>query len=623
MAGPGSIEGSTGSFHTAEPIPDTPPRPPAGARLTRNTSEATQRAGGGQRGAAAEEAKVEIGSVFEEARNIAENAMARSRQAGSGNSIHGADDDGSIAVDIESGTVAPVDKSDLGRTQFGARMQRAALIDAVKTHAIMHPMVMMDPGQNAEMRANIDGLIADLDASLNAARQETADDGETKYFHVESGRDLTHLHAAKQKLEASSATLTESLGELTSAKDNLMEWKARQATGTTTKTDSLQRNVFGSELHAVFVRSALQSLLVVGATAGFQVGTVAMLQSFYTSNPDQIPEPILDEARTALGDGASNDAVVAKAIDDFVVPGSTYLDENTSSESAIYAAEAGVGGFRGAVVPMADSINETDARAKQIQGAIDTAEEPKVTKTPGERARLAMGNAWQAQVKANLVSGGIAALISTAATKQTTGLKVLTEVAKTMGFSAVSALNNVAADGVRKYAYDGNSEAVSQTIKAGARVAGRGVAQGIKMGVSYAQSAAAGEIDRRSPAGDAIKALVQFGLSGGMKEGLGAAAQNSTASHLPPNESAALLAGNAVGAIADFGRDLQGVTPEDLGTDGQAHFSDLIFQVESTLKDVMDANSVKFESIDFDTAHNVYATQLRDQVATQNATAGT
>ena len=549
--------------------------------------------------------------------------LRRDGSSGSDASIFGSSAAEVVPFDIESGEFPPLDKRRLGASEFSAKAIRANLIDSVKTYAIVQPMVNLDPQTNTAVRENMAALLGEIDATLAAATTETDSNGKTKYIDVESQRDITHLHEFKEKVEAKFDKLSGALNTLGEAKTSFLEYKARQATGGATFKDSVQRNIFGSEMHAVFARSALQSLIVVGATAGFQVGTAAILQSFFTNNPDKIPEPILTEAREKLGESASETEVIDEAVGSFVAPGSTYLDENTSSETAIYAAEAGVGGFRGVVVPMADSVNETDARAAKVQGAIDEAKDPKPEQSRKERAYAAMGNAWKAQVKANLVSGGIAAMISTATSGPTTGSKVLIEVAKTLGFSVVSALNNVAADGVRKAAYDGDSEAVSQTIKAGARVTGRGLAQVIKTGVSYAQSAASGEIDRRAPEGDAIKAVVQSLLSGGLKEALGSGFQNKTASSLPPNEVVALTAGKTVGSIAELARELNGLShPSDLSREGLEKLQDLSYTLESSLSGILEANSITFDSVDFDTGHSVYQSQLKQTIdAGRTATA--
>lgn len=521
-----------------------------------------------------------------------------------------------FTLDIESGEPEAIDKRKLGITEFGAKIQRAAIIDAVKTHAVMLPMLNANPASNTAFQEAMNGLLGGIRDHLGSVGRAGEDsDGKVKLTDVESGLDLTHISEFKAKLEKSFASMTSSLAELQEANNNFLDYKARQLTNSTTLSDNLQRNVFGKELHAVFSRSALQSILVVGATAGFQVGTVKILQNFFEKNPDQIPGSVLDDAREALGEGASKQDVINKAIDNFVAPGSTYLDENTASTGAIYGAEAAVGGFRGVVVPMADSVNETDARAKKVESAIADVRDPKEPLSASGRARQAMGGAWKAQVKANLVSGAIAAGVQTLATGNTTGSAVFIEVAKTLGFSMISAGGNVAADGIRKAAYNGENEAVSQSLKAVARVGFRGVSNLAKTGVSYTQSAASGELDSRSFAGDMVKSSVQVLASGGLKEALGSLAQNSTSSNLPPNEVAALAAGRTIGTIAEFSRDLNSLTyPKDLGEESLAHRDALHNLTESVLAGVLEANTLDFETVDFDASYRAYASQLNEKI---------
>jgi hypothetical protein len=535
-------------------------------------------------------------------------------------SLAGSDRSSAVGVvDIESQAVEPVSKEPLGAMAFGAKIARANLIDAVKTHALMHPLVQLDPAVNTGFRETLEGLVQAIDDSLRSARVETSDSGETRYQDIESGQDLTHLNRFREALTEKFGAVSRDLGGLTEARDTFMAFKARQETGKSTATDNIQRNIFGSELHAVFARSALQSLLVVGASAGLQAATVTMLERFFSDNPDQIPGSVMEAAREQLGPGASEADVIKEAVSGLASPGSTYLDENTSSDSAIYAAEAGVGAFRGVVVPMADSINESDARAAKVKSAIDSVDQPPVAKNWKQRGAEAMKSAWGAQIKANLVSGGIAAGISTATTKQTTGLNVLIEVGKTMGFSVIAAANNAAADGFRRAVYDGKSEAVTQSLKAGARVVGRTIAQGIKTGASYAQSAAEGTVQNRSVSGDMIKAGMQSVVSGGMKEILGSVFQNATAAHLPPNETAVLAAGKALGTLADFSRHLSSMErPADLSAEGQGKLQDLSYMVSNTLVGVLDANGIKFESVDFDAGYQVYQTQLLQKIAETN-----
>lgn len=527
-------------------------------------------------------------------------------------------------IDIESQLVRPVSKEPLGATAFGAKIARANLIDAVKTHALMQPLAQLDPAANESFRQTYDNLVQAIDNTLLATRTETAEDGSTRHVDIESGRDLTHLAKFKEALSSGFEAVKKDLAELTESRDAFMNFKARQSTGNATASDKIQRNIFGSEMHAVFARSALQSVLVVGASAGLQVATVSILQKFFTNNPDQIPAPVLEAARAELGEGASRDDLIKHAVDGLASPGSTYLDENTSSDSAIYAAEAGVGAFRGVVVPMADSINESDARAAKVQSSIENMDQPPVAKNWKERGSEAMKSAWGAQIKANLISGGIAATISTAATKQTTGLNVLIEVGKTMGFSVIAAANNAAADGFRKAVYTGKSEVATQSIKAAARVVGRTIAQGIKTGASYAQSAADGSLASRSVGGDMLKAGMQSVVSGGVKEILGSVFQNATAARLPPNELAVLTASKALGSVAEFSRNLSSVErPADLSAEGQAKLQDLGEMVSNTLANVLSANSIKFESVDFDAGYQVYQSQLLQKIGEARAATST
>ncbi len=520
-------------------------------------------------------------------------------------------------VDIESGLPERLDKAKLRPTQLFAKTERAAIIDSVRTHALISPMVNADPAKpNSEIGNLAKKLIGDIAESLKNTRSESSSDGEQRHVDVEDGaHELTHLKTYKEKISKSFEKFESIMSNLSESNENFMAYKLRQKDGSTTMTDMTQRHVFGSELHAVLNRSVAQSLVTVGVTAGIQVGTVAVLQKFYSDNPSEIPDPVMDEARTELGPDASNSEVVERAIDNFVVPGSTYLDEETASTSTIYAAEAGVGGFRGIVVPMADSMNETDARAAKVESSIENAsraEEPEATAK--ERATKAMGNAWKAQLKANAMSGAIASVISTASgSPSATG--ALIEVAKTMGFSTIAAFSNVAADGVRKAAYDGDSEAKSQTIKAGTRVAFRALSQVAKTGVSYGQSAGAGELNTRSIAGDAIKAAIQSVGSGSMKEGLGAAFQNLTASHLPPNEVAVLAAGTAIGGIADFVRDLNSIENiDDLDEPTRDTLEDLTTRLGEILVDVYNVNKTQFESADFDMQHAAFVTDMRTRI---------
>ncbi len=529
---------------------------------------------------------------------------------------------GNGGIDIESQAVRPLSKEPLGRMAFREKIARANLVDAVKTHALMHPMVQLDPSRNAEFRQAVTDLLDEIDTTLAATREVTAEGGEARHIDIESGHDLTHLAKFRQQMSAGFDAVTSDLSALTEHKDAFMGFKARHETGHSSMSDKIQRNIFGSEMHAVFTRSALQSLLVVGASAGFQVATVSALQRFFTSNPDQIPAPVLHAAREQLGAAASREDVIKEAVSGLASPGSTYLDEATSTEPAIYTAEAVIGGLRGVIVPMADSINETDARAAKLQSAVDNVDQPTAAKNWKQRAGAAMSSSWNAQIKANLVSGGIAALIQTGTTKQTTGASVLIEVAKTMGFSVIAAANNVAADGFRRAVYDGKSEAVSQSLKAGARIVGRSVAQGMKTGISYAQSAAEGSLNSRSIAGDAIKATMQSAVSGGLKEVLGSAFQNATEANLPPNELGVLQAGKALGSIAVFSRGLSSMErPADLSATGQEKLQKLSYMVSDALSGVLDANAIKFESVDFDTGYQVYQSQLLQKVAEARADA--
>ena len=531
-------------------------------------------------------------------------------------SIHD-DDDSSVGgfVDIEAQITPPISKEPLGRLAFSARIERANLIDAVKTHAVLSPLAELDPAKNTDLAASFACMIRELNSAINNSRREVDDAGTERVFDIESGKDITGLLRFRDKMEEGFAKVTEDLGKLSESKTDFMSFKTRQAMDKSTATDKIQRNLFGSELHAVINRSVLQSVLVVGASAGLQVATVAALQRFFTNHPDHIPGPALVSAREALGPDAAEADVVKKAVDGLATPGSTYLDENTSTEGAIYGTEAVVGFGRGVIVPMADSINETDARAASVQKAVENIYVEKPTPTRAERASDAFKNAWGPQIKANMYSGAVAATISTATTKATTGPDVLIEVGKTMGFSAISAVNNAAADGFRKAVYDGKSEAVSQTIKATSRVAGRVLAQGIKTGVSIAQSAGEGKLSNRSFAADAIKAVMQSAVSGGVKEGLGAAFQNATNARLPPNETAMQQVGNSLGSLAKFTRDLASLEiPVDLSPEGQLKKQEVSNMIASALARVLEANAIKFEAIDFDVGHHVYKSELDQQI---------
>lgn len=516
--------------------------------------------------------------------------------------------------DIESGVIPPMNKDKLGMTQFQAKTERFALIDAVKTHSLAESVLRALPNEGSAILTGVNQLIASIDGILANARQDVASDGSVSYFDAEDPHhNLTHLASFKETLQANLGVMKADLEDLAAAKKDFMAYKARQANGTTTWTDSAQRNLFSAELHAVFNRSVAQSLLVVGASAGFQAATVSALQQFFTNNPGQIPNPVLEAARASLGSSATSDQVMKAAVANLAAPGSTYLDENTSTTAAIYASEAIVGGFRGVVVPMADSVNESDARAKNVQDAIDKVRNPRPPATMAERAASAMSGAWKAQINANLVSGGIAAAVSTAAAPATVGYKVMIEVGKTLGFSVVSAMNNVGAEGLRAATYKGDSETTKLLIKSSSRILGRGIAQAMKTGVSYAQSAAEGKLSGRTLAADAIKGAMQAGVSGGFKELMGAAFLRVAAAKLPPNEVAVLVAGKAVGSVAAFAAGLDGVSvPRDLDEEGLRSLSDLRFEMQETLRNLLEVNSTEFKSVDFDTLHNNYMLDLRE-----------
>jgi hypothetical protein len=591
--------------------------------------------------------------------------------------------DRSEYIDIESGDVAPIDKRPLGRFEVMASIERAAIIDAVKTHSLIQPLVNIAPKENPNIQRMMADITGAIDDVILSARKQVGEDGSVRYFDPEDpSNDLTELHASNEKIKSSFSKLSEDLSTLVDSKAAFMNYKARQSTGTATLTDSVQRNIFGNELHAVIARSLLQSLLVTGGTAAIQVGTVSMLKSFFSAHPEQIPEPVLKEVRAELGQDATDKAVMSAAISKLSVPGSTYLDENTNSEEVIYGSEAGVGFLRGILIPMADNANEADARAAKVQKSINSAHTPTAPQTAKERAISSMQSSFPTQLKWNVASGALASMVSTAAAGETTGLNIMIEVAKTMGFSVLGAATNAGADGFRSAVYTGKNEAVTQTIKAAARIAGRGIAQGLKTGISYAQSAnspakaitisapsistnaptsaptsartraptraptnaptraptthaptgqstaaptnavntralneqsttMASALSFRSPTADAIRGTSQFLLGGILKEGLGAAFQNYTTKNVPPNETAVLVMAKAIGTVAEFGRDLNGVTAPLISSSGQESLQDLSYLVQRTLNEVLDANSTDFETMDFDAHYRNYMADLK------------
>ncbi len=502
-----------------------------------------------------------------------------------------------------------IDKGDLGRFQIASKTERFNLIDATMTHALATATLGASPSTNETMN---NGLNAIMNLEIASSVTIDTDSGE-RPVDIESQEDLGDANEALWDLKSKAESARNDLATADGAKTEFLDWKNRQADGETTMGDKAQRHIFGKEAHAVFLRSLAQSVVVVGFASSMQAATGAMMKNFFEGNPDAIPSGILEQAKENLGKDATDSAIQEEAIELLSKPGSTYLDAETASAGAIFGSEAGVGAVRGVLVPIADSQNEMDIRKDKVNKSVSTGSEqagPTGEKTAGQKFSEAFNRSMPAQLKANMQSGALAAAVGLVGGGKTTGLKAAVDIGKALGFGGMAAASNAAADGFRSAVYSGDNETVTQGIKVGGRVAGRGVAQLGKLAMSYAQSGIEGKMDTRSPAGDMIKAIgIQVGLSGTAKEVIGAFVQRLTSASLPPNDRSMLASADALVSMKELMVELADTSNPAVQMLDEETRTGLIQEISTTLANAYTANNINFADDEFDGAYEAYETE--------------
>jgi len=505
-----------------------------------------------------------------------------------------------------------VNKAKLGKLQIAAKVQRFNLIDATITHALATATLTALPSENSNVSVAVEDLLA-----TNIGQSDN---------DIESQADgLAEARAGLDEIKKKARAAVAALNKADSAKTNFMDWKGRVAGDdgtTTTKTEKVQRHIFGKERHAVFLRSLAQSLVVVGIASGMQVATTAIMKDYFANNPDAIPDEVLSDARDTLGDGATNQEVTDLAIDELSKAGATYVDPNTSPPAVVFGSEAGVGFMRGVIVPVADSHNEQAKRSEKIDSAaraVDgnlTAPEPP---NASERARAAFKRSIGPQMRANMASAQLAAAIGLVAGDSKPGFLAAIDIGKSLGFGAAAAASNASADAFRAAVYTGDDETKSQLLKVGGRVVGRAVSQVAKEGMSAGQSLAQGTYGTRSTEGDLIKALgIQVGVSGVAKEMVGALVQRITSAQLPPNEKSVLASADALVAMKELLYELVAPNAPGVGFLTQDTKDTLIREFSGALAGAYQANSIKFEEEGFDDAHSAYLHERNPVPADEN-----
>ena len=502
-----------------------------------------------------------------------------------------------------------VDKSELGKFRFARKVERFNTIDTTMTHALATATLAASPTINQTVS---DGLqaIRELEA-LETVTVEV--DGHDQELGIEDQAGNSYARQAFEALKSKAEDAQAFLERADTAKTEFMDWKARQADGSTTTTDKLQRHIFGKEMHAVFLRSLAQSVVVVGFAAGMQAATGAMIKSYFENDPDAIPPGLLDQAKEDLSKDATQEEIQAKAIELLSKPGSTYLDANTASTLGIYGSEVGVGLVRGVLVPIADSQNEMDIRKHKVSSSTETGSPAAITggeKTANQRFLESFNRSLRPQIKANIQSGALAATVGLGLGGSKSGIKAAVDIGKSMGFGVVAGTSNAAADGFRSAVYTGGNETITQGIKVGGRVVGRAVAQMGKLAMSYGQSAIEGKMDIRSINEDAIKAIgIQVGLSGTVKEVIGAAVQRMTSGNLPPNDRSVLASADALVAIKELMIELADTSNPAVQALGEGTRVALLQEFTTTLANAYTANNISFADDDFDGAYDAYETE--------------
>jgi hypothetical protein len=558
-----------------------------------------------------------------------------------------------FALDVESGRPVPPAADKLSMFAVRDNIARAHLADMVRTHEMSDALIgLFDrpeelalPAQIAKLETSLNALIANAPGLSGSSVAGDSSGGDT-ILQGDSPRvagrnsdgeieireqprvnvNVTKLQTLQQTLATQMQTLQEHIqgkGEgtgLRQLKDNMLLTGAREKVHEHTRPlagtfasgerntlgDGVKRNIMGKEAHAVLIRSVLQAAITTGGTYGVQMATSEWLKSHFEENPDQIPNPLLDAARKALGGEATLNQVRDKAIEELSKPGSTYIDETKATRKMIIALEAGLGFGRGTIIPVADSINETDAKKAKVKSAIDNAEEPKVTKTPGEKANAAMANAFKPQLVANMLSGAVAAVAqagSSIRNNENAGAALL-EMGKTMTFAGVTTASNIAADGIRAR-HDGG-----QFEKAFLRTVFRTIAQATKTGISIGESALRGTMDARAPASDWIRAGMQGVLGSIVKEGAGSAAQATVDALLPTNEVAMLKVGKTISAAADVLRTLNEIEETGKPLLDESAVEGARAEIKLALERIYDVNTADFGSDKFNYAFQDYASNV-------------
>lgn len=496
-------------------------------------------------------------------------------------------------VDLEANQLAVPDKA--RPDGYWAKVDQDHMQQVVTAHAFATALTShLDPA----VRPDFDQGLRDLLAHVRAARQADPQNAQ--------------LQTAGSALETAIEKFDQNMTDLARTKPDFLRSEARAKTGNKTVGDTLRRNLAGKEDHAVLVRSLLQAGIVTGSTALLQLGIQKAMKDFFSESQNRIPDDLLKEVAKDLGKKSPTDAdVIRHAIKELSKPGSTYLDEASNGIATIMGVEAGIGMIRGTVLPIADNKNEISARAGRMQGAVDNAREPAPEQTGWQKARKSMMNAAPDQFKYSAYSGAVAAAAQLVAGKEAPGWKHGVEVVKTMGFSGLQAAGNVAADGARAAMKLDPDGAATQWVKFALRVVGRAVAQTAKTGISQAQSLGEGTMSQRSIAGDYMRAGI-MGVGGGvLKEVAGTAAQTLTNKALPPDEAAMLHTTKTINAAADVLRSI--ATLRDLGV-AEPHLQPVEGPIDQAFAAVIAANTMEFNSADFDVAFRNYAADVNQTI---------
>ena len=383
------------------------------------------------------------------------------------------------------------------------------------------------------------------------------------------------------------------------------EFLADQAAAATEAAPTATGSVFSTSVtNAATTNATTAAHTTIDMTEGMTPEQVDDIHAAVTQLPPTAMVTIAHEVPKLT------DKQMDELIDTLVKPGSTYIDEESSTTAGIYATEGAVGFARGVGLAAADSVTEGKMRQNAFNAALAEQNDggTSLAKTALQTAKAS----GKSQALGGLISLGVATAVGlgTQVSRGEEGGKIATEFGKNTGFITLAGAANTLIDVLRKTTpglrdlKGGKQQGAKAALRVGARIA-----------LQYAKTGIAVASGSKLPHAQIwnTRNLLQAAVGGTVKEGYGAAAQTLVEKFLPADEKLNGTVVSTLKSMTKLRRDIGNL--ENLNGPAEAAKQTVLRGLDQAAADVRAANDVSVSDADIQEKWDVFNNLLDTHVA--------